>query len=119
MVASNKEPMEIILLTYFEIELTVRGFRVYQNNWEPVIGEVLKTCIRPQKEVDIYAVAVVDNENNVIGHLPKVKSGKYGKAIFYFLKTDTLHISHVKTTRKAVNLEDDKGMRIPTIHWEL
>ena len=55
MVAINKEPMEIILLTYVKIELTLRGFHVYQNNWEPVIGEVLKTCMVPQNEVDIYA----------------------------------------------------------------
>ena len=64
-------------------------------------------------------MAVVDNENNVIGHLPKVKSGKYGKTIFYFLRTDPLNISHVKTTRKTVNLGDNKGMRMPTIHWQI
>ena len=71
MVVNNKEPMEIILLTYFETESKVMGFHVYRNNWEPVIGEVLKTCMEPQNEVDKYAVAVVDNKNNVIGHLPK------------------------------------------------
>ena len=43
-----------------------------------------------QIEDDKYAVAVADNENNVIGHLPKGKKGKYGKTIFYFLKTDPL-----------------------------
>ena len=55
MVAINKESMEIILLTYVKIELTLRGFHVYQNNWEPVTGEVLKTGMVPQNEVDIYA----------------------------------------------------------------
>ena len=53
--------MEIILLTYFEIESTVMGFHVYRNNWKPVIGEVLELCMEPQNEVDKYAVAVVDN----------------------------------------------------------
>ena len=121
MVVNNKEPMEIILLTYFEIESTVVGFHVYRNNWEPVIGEVWKTCMEPQNEVDKYAVAVVDNENNIIGHLPKGKSGKYAKAIFYFLKTNLLNFCHVKITGKAVNLEDNEGMIIPypLIHWEL
>ena len=85
MVVNNKEPMEIILLTYFEIESTVKGFHVYRNSWEPVIGDVLETCMEPQNEVDKYAVAVVDNENNVIGHLSKGKGGKYPKTIFYFL----------------------------------
>ena len=95
-VVNNQEPIEIILLTYFEIESTVMGFHMYRNNWEPVIGEVLKACMDPQNEVDKYAVAVVDNENNVNGHLPKGKSGKYAKTIFYFLKTDSLNICHVK-----------------------
>ena len=68
------------------------GFHVYRNNWEPVPGEVLKTCMEPQNKVDKYAVAVVNNENNVIGHLSKGKSGKYVKIIFYFLKTDLMNI---------------------------
>ena len=114
MAVNDKEPMEIILLTYLEIESTVMEFHVYRNNWEPVI-RVLKACMEPQNEVHKYAVAVVDNENNVIGHLPKGKSGKYAKTIFYFLKTDPLKICHVKITRKAVNLGDNKGMRIPCL----
>ena len=57
-------------------------------------------------------MTVVDNENNVIGHLPKGKSGKYVKTIFYFLKNDPLNICQVKITGKAVNLGDNKGMRI-------
>ena len=89
------------------------GFHVYRTNWEPVIGEVLKTCMEPQNKVDKCEVAVVDNENNVIGHLPKGKSGKYVKTIFYFLKTDPLNICDVKITEKAVNLGDNKRMRIP------
>ena len=71
--------------------------------------------MEPQNEVDKYAVAVVDNENNVIGHLPKGRCGKYAKTIFYFLKTDSLNICHVKITEKAVNLGDNKGMRIPCL----
>ena len=76
MVINNKEPMEIILLTYIEIESTLVGFHVYRKNWEPVLGEVLKTCMEPQNEV-------VDNENNVIGHLPKGKSEKYAKTMLF------------------------------------
>ena len=115
MVVNSKEPMEVILLTYFEIESTVMGFHVYRNNREPVIGEVLKTCMEPQNEVDKCAAAVVDNESNVIGHLPKGKSGKYAKTIFYFLKTDPFNICHVKITGKAVNLGDNKRMKIPCL----
>ena len=114
MVVNNKQPMENSC-NIFEIESTVMGFRVYRNSWKPVIGEVLKTCMEPQNEVDKYAVAVVNNDNDVIGHLPKGKSVKYAKTIFYFLKTDPLNICHVKITGKFLNLGDNKGMRIPCL----
>ena len=68
--------------------------------------------MEPQNKVDKYAVAVADNENNLIGHLPKGKSGKYAKTMFYFLKTDPLNICLAKITEKAVNLGDNRGMRI-------
>ena len=68
--------------------------------------------MEPQNEVDKYAVAVVDNENNVIGHLPKEKSERYEKTIFYFLMSDPLNICHVKITGKVVNLGNNKGRRI-------
>ena len=60
-------------------------------------------------------MVVVDNENNVIGHLPKGESRKYAKTIFYFLKTDPLNICHVKITGMGVNLGGNKGMRIPCL----
>ena len=91
------------------------GFHVYRNTWEPVIGGVLKTCMEPQNEVDKYAVAVIDNEKNVIGNLPKGASGKYVKRLFYFLKTDPLIICYVKIAEKALNLGGNKGMRIPCL----
>ena len=112
MVVNNKEPMEIILLTYFEIESTAMRFHVYQNNLEPVIGKVFKTCMEPQNEVAKCAVAVVDNENNITSHLPKGESGKHELTILYFLKTDPLNI---KITGKAVNLGDNKGMTMPCL----
>ena len=70
-------------------------------------------CIKTMGTCHKYAVAVVDNENNVIGHLPKEKSGKYAKTIFYIY--DPLNICHVKIKGKAVNLEDNKGIRIPCL----
>ena len=113
MVVNNEEPLEIILLTYFEIESTVMGFHVYWNSWEPVIREVLKMCMEPQNEVDEYAVAVdnVDNESNVIGNLPKGGVEIMRKQYFTFWKLIPC-ICHVKITGKAVNVKD-KGMRIP------
>ena len=93
------------------------GYHVYRNSWKPIIGEVLNTCNEPQNEVDKYAVAVLDSDNTAVavGRLPKGKSGKYAKTIFYFLRSDPLNNCCVKITGKAVNLGDDMGMRIPCL----
>ena len=115
MVANYEEPMEIILLTYHEMKSTVMEFHVYQNKWKPVMGEILNTRMEPQNEVDKYAVAVLDKEKSVTGHLPKGTSGKYAKTIFYFLRNDSVNVCKVKVTGKAVNLSDDKGMRVPCV----
>ena len=115
MVANYEEPMKIILLTYHEMKSTVMGFHVYRNKWEPVIGEILNARMEPQNEVDKYAVAVLDKEKNVIGHLPKGTSGKYAKTIFHFLRNDSVNVCKVKVTGNAVNLGDHKGMRIPCV----
>ena len=65
--------------------------------------------MEPQNEVHKYVVAVAENQNNVTGHLPKRKSGKNAKTMFYFLKIDPLNICHAKITGKAVNLGEAKG----------
>ena len=115
MVANYEEPMEITLLTYHEMKSTVMGFHVYQNKWEPAIGEILNTRMEPQNEVDKYAVAVLDKEKSVIGHLPKGASGKYAKTIFYSLRNDSVNVCKVKVTGNAVNLSDNKSMRISCV----
>ena len=40
--------------------------------------------MEPQNEVNKYAVAVADNENNVIGQLPKEKVENMPKQYFTF-----------------------------------
>ena len=116
LIVNNEDPMEIIILRNFETTSTVMGFHVYRSKWQPVIGQVLKTRMEPMNEVDKYAVAVLDDkENNVVGHLPKGQSGKYAKTIFYFLRSDPLNSCFVKVTGKAINMGDDKGMRIPCL----
>ena len=68
--------------------------------------------MEPQNKVDKHAVAAVDNENNVIGHLPKGKSGECAKTMFYFLKTVPFNIFCFKVNGRAVS---NKGMRIPCL----
>ena len=40
--------------------------------------------MEPQKEFDKSTVAIVDNGNNIIGHLANMKSGKCEKNVLLF-----------------------------------
>ena len=54
------------MAAYYEenIDCCIRGFHVYQEIWNPVIGEA-------RNAVDRYAVATVRGDGAVVGHLPK------------------------------------------------
>ena len=91
MITNEKQPIEIILLKYFEMDSTVMGFHEYQNKWTLLIGEFLETQMELTNETDKYAVAVLKNEN-VVGHLPKEKTGKYVKSYLLFKVRPTVHL---------------------------
>ena len=90
------------------------GFHEYQSKWDPIIDEILEARMEPTNETDKYAVATYKKEE-IVGHLPKEKTGKFAKMIFYFLKSEKLCSCKVKVTGKRINLEDSKGMRIPCL----
>ena len=48
----------------------------------------------------------VKKENEIIGHLPLGRSGKFAKTTFYFLRTEKLSSCKVIITGKPVNLGD-------------
>ena len=53
-----------------ELDLCVRGYHVYWDQWRAAIGEMLN-CERERGNVaDVYAMAVT-KEGTVIGHLPR------------------------------------------------
>ena len=62
-----------IKAAYYEenIDCCIRGFHVYQEIWNPVIGEHLSCVREPRNAVDRYAVATVRGDGAVVGHLPK------------------------------------------------
>ena len=57
--------------------------------------------IEPSNIVDKYAVAVSNNDE-VVGHLKKVTSGKFAKTVFFFLRTDTINTASVEITGKVI-----------------
>ena len=66
----------------------------------------------PDNTVDKYALAVM-NKDRVVGHLMKGKSEKFAKTVFFFLRTDEINSTTVKTTREAVNIGKWVGMEVP------
>lgn len=48
----------------------VRGYHIYRNVWQAVVGEVLDCVREPQNSSDRYAIAV-KKDQTTIGHLPR------------------------------------------------
>ena len=51
----------------FALESCVRGYHVYGEKWNPIIGEVLWCTEEPGNHKDSYAVAVY---SVIVGHFP-------------------------------------------------
>ena len=73
-----------------------------------VAGTYRETSLQPHYDVLFLG-------ESVVGHLIKGKSGRFAKTIFYFLWTSTYHGCRVRVTDKAINQDDDKGMKISFI----
>ena len=74
--------------------------------------KILKTEIEPSNVMDKFAV-VIKNNTATVGHLPKGKTGRFYKTVFYFLEIENTSCKVVTTSQKTVNLGDGLGMRIP------
>ena len=61
--------------------------------------------------MDKYAVCI-KNENEIVGHLPLGKDGKFAKTVFYFLRADEYGSCNVLIKGKLVNLGDGDGMQV-------
>ena len=54
----------------FSVEAMVRGYHVYQEEWDAVIGEVLQCRRKTGKRHDPYAVATL-SDGRIVGHVPR------------------------------------------------
>ena len=90
----------------FNVRCCIRGYHIYQTQWNAEIGARLTTALetRPGALVDDkYAIAVINNEKTV-GHVPKFLT----KLTFFFLKNDgKLHITVTGTRRYSLDLGQD------------
>ena len=69
----------IVRLKSYAINAFVMGYHVYKKNWTPSIGDELQGFMEPTNKLDKYAVAVKEKDEDVIGHLPLGKTGKFAK----------------------------------------
>ena len=79
--------------------------------WTPLEGEELTTIMEPTNIWDKFAVAVKEKKK-LAGRLPKGKTGRFAKTIFYFLKSCDDNCCYVKVTGKAINQGDGMGKAI-------
>ena len=50
--------MLLVIIKEFETESVIKGYYAYMNDWTPILGQNLSTPLKPENEIDKYAVAV-------------------------------------------------------------
>ena len=78
---TQNEKISIIKMTNFDADSFVKGYPKYKSIWTPKIGEILLTEREPGNLVDKYVVCA-KKENEIVGHLPLGKDGKFVKTVF-------------------------------------
>lgn len=91
------------------------SFHEWRTIWTPRENQVLHVRMESTNKKDKFAVAAFGHKNSVVGHLMNRKSGRFVKAIFYFLPASEYNRCKFCVTGKAVNQGDNKGMKIPYI----
>ncbi len=93
------------------VESCIRGYHAYKDVWDPQIGNRLETEIDEVNQHDRYAVGVLDNGQDTVGHIPR----EISKICFYFKKRGGQIIAEVTNRRKRSNVPN-KGLEIPCIY---
>ena len=112
-IVNVEDQIPIAVVTSIDIDSYVKGYHAHQDKWTPQIVEKLKTAIEPDNIMDKYDVCVL-KYNDIVGHLPKGKNGKFAKKIF-FLRADRYSYCHAVVKGKPVNFGDGDGMQAPYI----
>ena len=97
----------------FQCDSFVRGYHVYINIWETLVGECLKSRKEPTNELDKTAVAMTRinsySEEVVVGQMPKNMS----KIVFMFLSLPHCALD-IFVSRKRFNHGGGYKLDIPT-----
>jgi hypothetical protein len=60
----------------FEINYVIRGYHIYKNTWNAVIGEELACERDVSNHHDCFAVAIT-KDGNIVGHAPRKVSSVF------------------------------------------
>ena len=101
----EQNELQIVLHKIFEFTSYVMGYHEYKDCWTPVKSEMVKAVMEPKNKTDKFAVAVMKNDC-LVGHLPKEKTGRFAKMIFYFLRACDSNTCSVEIVGKAINQGD-------------
>ena len=94
----------------FSVSLMVRGYHVYQDEWEAVLGEVLSCQREPGNRHDPYAVAAVSS-GRTVGHVPR----KISPICSIFIHRGGLITCTVTGSRRYSTDLEQGGLEIPCL----
>ena len=87
--------MYMSIMSSFSVESMVRGYHVYKDIWDAVVGEEFPCKRKDGNRVDPFAVAVVRG-NTVIGHNPR----KISSICSLYLRRDGSIVCRVTGSRR-------------------
>ena len=82
-----QDELPIILTVEISHENQIKGHHVYKNTWTSDLGEHLEVQCELQNHVDKYTVCLKTGNGATVEHLEKGKSGRFAKAMFYYLRS--------------------------------
>ena len=94
--------LRLRVMLYVRSSAAYSGYHVYHRIWHPIVGKVLGTTRERENEHDRYAVAVLEEETCVVGHLPRLIS----RECYFFLRTGGTITAEVTGRRRCSDLPD-------------
>ena len=89
----------------------VRGYHIYKDTWDAVIGEHLPCRRETSNRHDPFAVAIV-KENNVVGHVPR----KMSATCSLFLRKSGLMSCRITGSRQYSQDLPQGGLELPCVY---
>ena len=83
----------------YEFYSTIRGYHHYKTVWVAVTGQLLQVEREVGNSHDVYAVCVRNDDNTVVGHVPR----KYSRIFWSFLNRGGYIEAVVTGPRKFAN----------------